>query len=491
MINQGDFLVKGPDNDLALISERQRMTFRELRERIERLAETLWMATGKKGKKIAFCFLLNSVDLSLIYLSGVSCGHAVGLFPPDTAVQRKQRLLATYRPEIVFLQNGELDSFMRERGYRAVTPPGIGPAIKTWFSARSEGGIADELALLLSTSGSTGSPKLVRISADNIAANASGIARSLGLSPEQRAVTSVPLCYSYGLSILTSHLTAGSPVLVTDLSPLTGAFWTLVHRTATTTIGGTPLIHRVTLARRHGRLPPSVRVMTQAGARLPERLTRAALAWSRETGGAFHCMYGQTEATSRITCLPASRLADKMGSVGTALTGGQVTVGMPHADGADGAILYSGPNVMLGYAACRDDLARGREVGTLDTGDLGRLDSDGFLYVTGRLSRFAKILDRRVSLDDIEEWFESGSGAAPVAAVAVAGSTMIVAFTTDEPAVLEPVRLEITAALAVPASAVTVRRLAAVPRTANGKVDYARLEQLAGAAGNVSGTRPR
>lgn len=479
MTDPGDFLVKGSDHDLALISERQRMTFLELRARIAILGETLWGAAGKKDKKIAFCFLHNSVNLSLIYLSGVSCGHAVGLFPPALPTPRKQHLVVAYLPEIVFLSSRDLDLFMSERGYRAISPAGIGPEVTTWVSAQRGGEIADELALLLSTSGSTGSPKLVRISADSVAANASGIARALGLSSAQRAVTSVPLCYSYGLSILTSHMVAGSSVVATDLSPLTSGFWALVHRTATTTIGGTPLIHQVTLGRRNGRLPPSVRVLTQAGARLPERLTRDALAWSKETGGAFHCMYGQTEATSRISCLPASRLADKTGSVGTALPGGRVTVGMPHGAGADGPIHYTGPNVMLGYAACRADLARGREVETLDTGDLGRLDSDGFLYVTGRSSRFAKILDRRVSLDDIEEWLGSGSGASPVAAIAVAEGTMIAAFTTDEPTALEPVRQEVIAALAAPASTISVRQLAAMPRTANGKVDYALLAQLA------------
>ena len=234
-------------SDPALISASQLITFGELRERTKRVADSLRVITGGAEKPVVFCFLQNSVELALIYLGAVSCGQVAGLFPPAVPASRKQLLIASYRPEIVVLPDGEIASCMRERGYRAVRPAETGAVITTWVSPRKESLVAEELGLLLSTSGSTGSPKLVRISADNIAANAAGIARVLALSPAQRAVTSVPLCYSYGLSILTSHLAAGSAVVVTDSNPVSGGFWKLVHRTETTTIGGTPLIHQVTL----------------------------------------------------------------------------------------------------------------------------------------------------------------------------------------------------------------------------------------------------
>jgi len=459
-------LLSGPDSDSALITERHALTFREVREHVDHLGQALFESADKA---LAFCFLRNSVQLCLIYLSAITHGQAVGLFPAATPPDRMRGLVAAYRPELVFLPPGELEEFMRASAYSPVASPVLGEDVATWAS-RPAGEIAAELALLLSTSGSTGTPKLVRISADNIAGNVAGITRALCLSPAQRAVTSVPLCYSYGLSILTSHLAAGSAVVVTDASPLTRGFWTLAHRAAVTTFGGTPVVHQTVLGRAGaGWLPPTIRVMTQAGGRLPERAARDALSWTRRDGGAFYCMYGQTEATSRITVLDAARLSDKLGSVGTAVPGGHVSVAPYRPGEADGSICYRGPNVMMGYATGRGDLARGREVGTLDTGDLGHLDADGFLYVAGRSSRFAKLLDQRVSLDDIEEWFGPPGRAA---AVAAPGDAAIVVFTASDPAALEPVRREIASALGVPAASIRVRPVAAIPQTVNGKTDY-------------------
>ncbi|WP_329007462.1 AMP-binding protein [Micromonospora rifamycinica] len=470
-----DLLLGGADGDPALVSARRTITFGELRGRLDRTVGALHTIGGRVEKEVIFCFLQNSIELSLVYLGAISAGQAVALFPPDTPVHRKRLLVATYRPGTVFQRPGDPDSYLRESGYRAVGSAVTGGPGATWVAPEPAGGVAADLALLLSTSGSTGSPKLVRIGADAVLANATGIGSALGLSAAQRAVTSVPLCYSYGLSILTSHLAAGSAVVVTDLSPLSVDFWRLVHRAAVTTVGGTPLVHETVLGGRADRLPPSVRVLTQAGGRLPHRLLRAAVDWAARTGGAFHCMYGQTEATSRITCLAADRLADKPGSVGTPLPGGRVTVRPTRPGQAEGPIRYTGPNVMLGYATCRDDLARGREVDTLDTGDLGRLDDEGFLYVTGRSSRFAKVLDRRVSLDDVEEWC---GPVGQVAAVATAGGAPIVVFTTRDPDTLEPARREIAGTLGVPVAMVVVRRLAAMPRTAAGKLDYSALDQM-------------
>lgn len=472
MVDLRNLLLSGLDGDPALITEQREVTFRELRSHVDQLGHALFEPFDRA---LAFCFLRNSAELCFIYLSAISLGHAVGLLPAATPPHRKRRLIAVYRPELVFLAPGELGSFMAESGYSPAAPSGLGGEIVTWVS-RPAGGVGAELALLLSTSGSTGTPKLVRISADNIAGNVSGIVRGLRLSPAQRAVTSVPLCYSYGISILTSHLAAGSAVVVTDSSPLTRGFWSLVHRTAATTVGGTPVVHQAILGRlQAGRMPPSVRVMTQTGGRLPERAARDALSWAERSGGAFYCMYGQTEA-SRITILDAARLRDKLGSVGTPLPGGHVTVDPPRPGEAEGPISYTGPNVMLGYAVGRDDLVRGREVGTLDTGDLGHLDADGFLYIAGRSSRFAKLLDHRVSLDDIEEWFGPPGR---VAAVAAGGGTVIVIFTTSDPAALEPVRQEIVGTLGAPASAVLIRQVAAIPKTVNVKVDYSALERRA------------
>lgn len=242
-------------------------------------------------------------------------------------------------------------------------------------------------------------------------------------------------------------------------------------------------MHRAIITRWPGRaLPPSVRVLTQAGGRLGTDVTRQALAWMTATGGRFYCMYGQTEATARISCLDPSRLTDKLGSAGTALPGGRITIGPPGegtalAPDGTGEIGYTGPNVMMGYAASHEDLARGSEVAALATGDLGRLDSEGFLYVSGRSSRFTKVQDHRVSLDDVEEWFGRGD---ECAAVALHGENpAIMVFAAGGGDRLDQARKAMAAALGAPPSAIAVRTVAVIPRTANGKVDYGSLQRMA------------
>jgi acyl-CoA synthetase (AMP-forming)/AMP-acid ligase II len=465
----------GADHDPAIVSGRGTMTFGALRLELQGLADTLFCGSGKH---LVFTFLPNSVGLVTLYLGALVGGHAIGLFPPSTPLLRARRLVRTYRPEVVVIGFGESADFLQEIGYEPVSGLFEDDPVRVWTSPLS-GEIAPELAVLLSTSGSTGSPKLVRLSAANVAANATAIVDSLGIRSWERAVTGVPLCYAYGLSVLNSHLAAGSAVVVTDRTPLTSAFWNIIAESGVTSLAGTPMIHRAIVGGAgRSRLPATVRVMTQAGGRLPPDVARSALEWTTQTGGRFYCMYGQTEATSRITCLPASRLADKLGSVGLALPGGRVVVGPPANGGPDGLISYTGPNVMMGYATSRGDLMRGHDTDVLETGDVGRLDDDGFLYVTGRSARFVKLLDHRVSLDDVEEWFQSAGSSAVVAAY-VAGSATIVVFTEDRSGCAEAVRRAAAGAVGVPKSTIVVHRVEAIPQTANGKVDYATLEREA------------
>jgi len=213
---------------------------------------------------------------------------------------------------------------------------------------------------------------------------------------------------------------------------------------------------------------PTLRTLTQAGGRLRPELVEDFAGRMAAVGGKLFVMYGQTEATARMTVLPPERMADKPGSAGRAIPGGSLAI-------ADGEVVYSGPNVMMGYAESAADLARGDDLGgVLRTGDLGRLDDEGFLFITGRLKRIGKVFGVRVNLDDVEREL-----AAHGAVAAVAGDDKLHVFVEGADAnAARSVRGELATFLDTHFTGLDVRGIDALPLLPTGKIDYRSLEAL-------------
>jgi acyl-coenzyme A synthetase/AMP-(fatty) acid ligase len=280
--------------------------------------------------------------------------------------------------------------------------------------------VHEELALLLSTSGSTGSSKLVRLTLENLHENAHSIALYLGLDASERPVTALPIHYSYGLSVLNSHLLVGATVLLTDQPVTSRSFWDFFKRYQGTSIAGVPMTYSILKQMRFERMElPSLRTLTQAGGKLPVDLVHWYDGLSQAKGQRFFVMYGQTEATARISYVPSAMLRQKAGSIGIAIPGGSMALAgqdgnIIEAGGMTGELRYTGPNVMMGYAADRNDLsAPDMQQGVLMTGDLAWRDDDGYFFLSGRLKRFIKVFGNRIGLDDVERQLrESGYDAA-------------------------------------------------------------------------------
>jgi acyl-coenzyme A synthetase/AMP-(fatty) acid ligase len=328
-----------------------------------------------------------------------------------------------------------------------------------------------DLALLLTTSGSTGNPRLVRLSRTAVLSNAHAIATALGIARSDVAATTLPLHYTYGLSVLHSHLVSGATVLVTDGTVMQRGFWRDVADHGVTSLAAVP--YQCEMLRRLHFNPadhPRLRTLTQAGGRLRPELVAEFHERMTAAGGRLVVMYGQAEATARMTVMPDGALPEKLGSVGLAVPGGSVSVA------GDGEIVYRGPNVMMGYAETAGDLARGDELGgVLPTGDLGGLDADGFLYISGRKRRIAKIFGVRVNLDDVERML-SGHGA--LAAVGGDDRVRLWVEGADEPA-REALRAEAARRLGTHSTGIEVRAVDRLPLLANGKVNYRALEGAA------------
>ena len=443
----------------------------QLIDRVDDAAGALAAAVGGRG--LVFLAMEPRVDAVVLYLACLAARMPVGLL--ESRPGPLERTAGAYAPDALLLPHG-LDA---PSGYSGgETFPGT--EYRLWRGERAEAGaLHEDLALLLTTSGSTGSPKLVRLSMRNLESNAVAIGEYLGLGPDERAIQSLPSHYSYGLSVLHSHLVAGGSLVLAGESFLSREFWTIADEQRCTSFAGVPYMYE-TLQRlrfdpaRH----PSLRTLTQAGGALRPDLISAFHRLCTAAGVRFFVMYGQTEATARIAYVPPARLGEKIGSIGIAIPGGALSLapveGMPGAE----ELVYSGPNVMMGYAETRRDLALGDvQKGVLKTGDLGRVDADGYFSVAGRLARFAKLYGSRVSLEDVEREMEASF---PVRTAALDGGDRIVLYV--EPA--GTLAAEVLAAhaarfLGVPPGSIDVRIAAALPLTASGKKNYRALEALA------------
>ncbi|NKD77965.1 AMP-binding protein [Haematospirillum sp. H1815] len=335
----------------------------------------------------------------------------------------------------------------------------------------------DQLSLLLTTSGSTGSRSFVRISRNNILSNAASIAQSLDLKESDRAITTMPFSYSYGLSIIHSHLLVGASVFVTENAVITPAFWHAVREHRVTNFGGVPFIYQ-TLKRLHLDTMdlPALRLLTQAGGRMDPDDIQSFVRSCTHKNRQFRVMYGQTEATARMSCVPWDAMPSKGHTIGIPIPGGSMFLideaGNPIQEPEQpGELVYQGPNVSLGLAQSADDLTLGDcHKGTLHTGDIACRDSDGFLRIIGRKKRFLKIFGHRVSLDETEHLLEK----AGYHAACSGHDDRLCVFITDADKAKD-VAAFLQSATGLHHKGIFVHIVPAFPRLESGKTDYSTL----------------
>ena len=451
-----------PDGAVALrlghdASSRTQLTYGELAA----LADALMGSLGARpAKRLGVVRCTHSPESIAAYLGALRCGDAVMLLGDQMAEPLWQAILDAHQPDWVHhAGHVELPAAYsacagQPRLWRREPDPTAAP-------------IHPDLAVLLSTSGTTGSPKMVRLSARNIDSNAESIVSYLGIEADDRAVTTLPFNYSYGMSVLNSHLRAGASLVLTDASLLTREFWSAFSLHQVTSLAGVPYTYQML-----HRLDPrkldlsSLRMLTQAGGHLAQRWVDYFRELSAERGWRFVVMYGQTEAAPRMSHVPFEQLALKSGSIGVAIPGGAFSLS------DEGQLIYEGPNVMMGYALQRADLALGDELrGRLATGDLARIDEDGFVFLQGRMKRFVKVHGNRISLDDIEQRLEQ----VLQVPVAVAGSDERIRVHISAGGSLDVAKAEMTGTYRLHPSTFVLQSMDALPLLPTGKKDYGSL----------------
>lgn len=338
--------------------------------------------------------------------------------------------------------------------------------------------IHEKLALLLTTSGSTGSPKLVRLTERNILSNASSIAEYLEIDANERAITSLPMYYSFGLSVINSHLLKGGTLLVTERSVVDLDFWNFFKSQGGTSFAGVPYTYELLRRFRFFKMKlDTLKTMIQAGGHLDSTIVQEYADFAKKEGKRFFVMYGQTEAAPRISYLPYKEAINKPSSIGIAIPGGILSLEDKNGDDIDaaeqeGELVYKGDNVCMGYATNWEDLRLGDENhGILHTGDLAKRDEAGYFYITGRLKRFVKIWGNRVSLDSLESMLKKET----IDCACVGSDNEIIVYITKEGLGNEIVKM-LSQKTGFNKSVFEIRVIPEIPKSSSGKTLYSQLQ---------------
>lgn len=336
----------------------------------------------------------------------------------------------------------------------------------------------EDLSHLLPTSGSTGSPKLVRHKYGNIEAAALNISTFFGLTAKERPLLVLPLYYTMGLSVVFSHLYVGATVLITNLSMTDKAFWDFMKAQRATSFTGVPYSFEILNLMRFFRMDlPDLTLLTQGGGKMPRPLNLKFAEFCRDTGKRWIATYGQSEGTARMAYLPPEYAISKCGSIGRAVPNGELSLidsegRLIETPNTEGEMCYRGKNVTLGYARKREDLLLGDERhGFMRTGDLAYRDEDGCYYIVGRMGRFLKLYGMRIGLDECEQIIKAKY---PIECACVGtDEKMTVYITRPEFAVLVKERLVDKTKLV--ASAFEVKVVDSIPKSEAGKILYSKL----------------
>lgn len=461
--NQGDKIA-------AINDKEDRITYLQLEDAADLLVSKI------KKRCLVFSLCTNSIGSLLGYTGFINNRIVPLLLDSNIDVEFLGYLIITYKPQYLWLPDQMTGKFIE---YKTIYRDFGYTLMATEFT---EGFVLyEELALLLTTSGSTGSPKLVRQSYNNIKSNQESIVNYLNLDEKQRPITTLPMNYTYGLSIINSHLSVGATLLLTDRSLMEKRFWEFFKAQSATSFGGVPYTYEMLNKLRFFAMDlPSLRTMTQAGGKLAPELHKKFAQYALKSNKHFVVMYGQTEATARMAYLPYEKSLEKYGSMGVAIPGGRFSLIDLEGNEIEtpdvvGELVYEGPNVTLGYALTGEDLSKSDErFGKLITGDMAKRDIEGYYYIVGRKKRFLKIFGNRVNLDEVETIIKSKFSNMECACTGVDDKMYIF---ISENNISNEVKHYISEKTGLNASSFAVKIIDTIPKNEAGKTLYTKLEE--------------
>ena len=336
----------------------------------------------------------------------------------------------------------------------------------------------EDLAMLLTTSGTTGSPKLIRHSYFNLYSNAENVANVFGFSEQDRALVDLKLHYTMGLNVACSNLYCGATIILTEHNPSEKEWWNIFREYKPTNMCGVPYSYEILKQMRFFRKDhEELKIIAQGGGKLSDELFGIVAKYAVKYGKRFFATFGTSETTARLAYLNPDKALEKIGSIGKAIPCGEMLLvdefGNYITDvEAEGELVYRGPNVTLGYAHKREDLAKKDERnGEYFTGDIARRDAEGYYYVQGRKGRFLKVYGYRVGLDECETILKNRYESD----FACTGTDERLAiYHTNDVEDIE-IRKFMSEKTGIQISAFYSERIDFIPRNENGKINYGEL----------------
>lgn len=406
-------------------------------------------------RSLVFCYLNNSIESISFLIKAFESQHVLVLLSSILPDNLKSALESTYIPNFIF------DGSRSEISEYKLAAPALHSRIIA-FSHK----LHKNLRVLLSTSGTTGSPKFVKLSDSNLLANAESISSYLPISPSDRVPLNLPIHYSYGLSILTSNAMKGTTLLAGVQDVMSKGFWENFQKYQYSTIAGVPYVYEMLDRIGFTKMDlPTLRYFTQAGGKLRDDLVKKYAEFARDQDKLFYVMYGQTEATARMSYLHPNDLLSHIGSIGKPIPGGRFQVNQENSE-----LQYEGRNVYGGYALCVEDLSTFESPALLSTGDLAKVDEQGFYYLTGRSNRFVKIFGNRINLDELESALSKRFGAFYPC---VGWEDKVVwVYSTNSNETQSQIIQWLSTVYKLHPTSFKLRTIDAIPLTANGKTDY-------------------
>ena len=459
-------------DSVAIITEQgEKITYAKLNEHCNNLTKHI------KSRCLVFHLCSNEIGSLVGYVGFLQAKIVPLMLRADLDIALLKNMIDIYLPKYVNVPNSTAEKLpYLQKVYSNLNYT----LLKTDFDKSYQ--LHDELALLLTTSGSTGSPKLVRQSYKNLTENTKSIVQYLKLDDTERAITSLPMNYNYGISIINTHFWVGASLILTDKSVMQKEFWQHLKDFESTSFAGVPYTYEMLDKLRFFNMKlPNLRYMTQAGGKLLPDLHHKFAKWAKDNNKKFIVMYGATEATARMGYLPAEKSLEKYGSMGIAIPNGKFSLVDTNGNvittpQSVGELVYEGDNVCLGYAECGEDLCKDDEFGgKLFTGDMAEFDNEGFYYIVGRKKRFLKIYGNRISLDETERLIKTEF---PSLECACAGTDkMMVIYTTDS-AENENIIEFISTKTGLNKAAFEIKNVNEIPKNASGKTLYDELRDI-------------